>query len=220
MACLECGGTGILLDGSPCPHCKQKEFIFDASCLTVPKDYRGIHFMKECLPEDLGSEYIDTMDTIYKSIIDLEAKHRNYLIASPPNSGKTTLCYSAIQALYAQNVPTFPLLDTGELKRTMLDIDNGIRSLILEGMDANTEFIYTAPMLFVKIPNLVTFSTIDTILTILDRRTRRSNNTLFIYNGTWEELLNIDKKHKLSNIRLDGTMGTIVVKTFERKEAE
>lgn len=43
--CPKCGGTGVLLDGSPC-DCKTREsdLFADVVCLEIPETYRGIRF--------------------------------------------------------------------------------------------------------------------------------------------------------------------------------
>lgn len=215
MTCEFCGGTHVLPAGGACPHCID-DTVFEITdyCLTIPHDYRGVQFNREALPDDLGEEYKATLDKVYKRVIDIKNSRRNYLIASPAKHGKSILCYSAIQILYQQHIPTFPLLDIGEMRRLMIDMELGSTSYVLEDMDAVPAFIYTAPILFVRIPNMITFTTIDTILTLLDRRTRRSNATVFIYNGCIEEINKIDKYNKLKSLFIDGTSGTLIVKSF------
>lgn len=215
MNCMYCGGTHVLLSGEPCPYCKEEDLEMDAHthCLTIPRDYQGVKFNVEAVPDDLGGEYSRTLDKLYQDVIHLKNK-KNYLIASPAKHSKTILCYSAIQMLYQQHIPTFPLLDTGELRRVMLDMEQGVRSYVLEDMDAVDSFIYSSPILFVRIPNMITYTTIDTMLILLDRRTRRSNYTIFIYNGTVDDLNRVDKRKKLQSLYLDGIMGTLIVKSY------
>lgn len=214
--CTDCGGTGKLLDGTTCACMKNKvvSFDFDKSCLSVPMDYRGISFNSNFLPKDLKGSYAEDLDSIYKSIVNRSQMKRNYLVASPAKHGKTLMCCSAIQYLYKSGAEVFPLIDIGELRRVMLDLDNGKTPEILEGIDCNFSSIYTAPYLFVKITDMLQFSVFETMLQILDRKMRRSTNVIFIYNGTWASLVANDKYKKIENLNSDGTFGTLLVKSY------
>lgn len=220
--CIQCGGTKYLIkSGEPCPKCNKNgnaDVSFDDSCTIVPQDYRGIKFSKDMLPKDLGDVYPNDMNKVYNSIVKNSRLQRNYFIGSPISHGKKVLCYSAIQHLYSKGELVFPIVDLGELKRIMTDIDFGKMPELCESLGVNPEDIYKCKYMFIKIPDSVSFSDIDTMLKILDRRARRSMSTIFIYNNPWEILMLSDKYERLSSLKLDGTMGTLAVKSYYKEK--
>lgn len=218
MTCKLCGGTKKLpKTGEPCPECTNKVMaMFEDMCLTVPQAYRGLTFTRKNVKDDLGEDYVRFLDAIYKENSKLSLFRRNYFIASPPKHSKTLMCYSAIQQLFHDHVPTYPLFDLNEIRRLILDMEQGNASpYVSEGMDIVPENLYQAPILFAKVPDVLTYGTIDTLLLLLDRRTRRSNTTIFIYNGTWENMLKMDRQNRLRFLDDDGTLGTLSVHSWK-----
>lgn len=220
--CIICGGTKYLIpSGEPCPKCNKNgnaDVSFDDSCNIVPMDYRGVKFSKEMLPNDLGEAYKNDLNKIYNSIVKNSRMLRNYFIGSPISHGKKVLCYSAIQHLFFKGDIVFPIVDLGELRRIMTDLDYGKIPELCESLGVNAEDIYKCKYMFIKIPDSVGFSDIDTLLKILDRRTRRSLSTIFIYNNSWDILMLSDKYDRLASLKLDGTMGTLAVKSYWKEK--
>ena len=54
----------------------------------------------------------------------------------------------------------------------------------------------------------------DTIALLLDRRVRRGNSTIFIYDGSWSELIYNDKHNVLTNLMGDGYYNTLEVQSW------
>lgn len=221
MTCKLCGGTKKLpKSGEDCPVCvNATRAIFEEMCLTIPQSYRGLNFAADNVKDDLGPAYKSVLSNIFEDTSKLKMFRRNYFIGSPPKHSKTVMCYSAIQRLFHEHIPTYPLFDLNEIRRLILDMEMGnAKPYVSEGMDIVPENLYQAPILFVKVPDMLTFATIDTLLLLLDRRTRRSNTTVFIYNGTWENLLKIDKQNRLKHLEDDGTLGTLSVHSWRQFE--
>ena len=219
--CTNCSNTGRDAMGNPCTKCRREEDTFDGvvTTLAIPVTYQGIKFKEELVPSDLGHSYVEVLKDIYDTVKVAKITGKNYFIGSPPNHSKTVLAYSCIQELYRQKFPAFPLLDTGELKRVIKDLDNGKKSEYLDE-DADPINVIKAPYLFIKIPDDTFYDTYDLISLIVDRRTRRGNSTILIFNGTWKQFIDNDKKGKVKDMEGDGAFGTLCVKSFWRKGSE
>lgn len=210
--CTLCGNSGIDIDGNVCKcSLNVPEFFSSVSCLEIPEQYRGITFSKFLVPKDVHESYGQFLETLHDNIVSLRHKHNNVLICSPVGHSKTILAYSAIEQLFRRGIPTFPLFDVLEIKRILLDTDLCRKPLYDLG---NPEFLTTAPYVFIKVPRVPTWEVYDTISVILDRRVRRDNSTIFLYGGTWEQLIRGDKQNILSNLVGDGTFNTINVKNW------
>lgn len=211
--CEKCGNTGVLLDGSLCDcQLNTQEFFGSVSSIDVPELYQGKIFNKLILPRNLPHEYGNLLQDIYDNVISLRWKAHNVILCSPPGAGKSTLAYSCIEGLFRKGVPTLTLFDLFELKRIMLDYDNG-RKIAYDVSDP--EYVVKAPYLFVRIPRIVTYDTYDCIAYLLDKRVRRNGSTFFLFNGTWEQLIALDKGNVLKNLTGDGSYGTIERSSWE-----
>lgn len=210
--CPICGNTGVDIDGNPCTcRFNARSFYDTVSCLTIPPQYRGIRFSKLLVPKDVHESYATVLQDIYDKVITCKWENHNVVIASPINHSKTILAYSCIEALFRMGIQTFPIYDLLEIKRIMLDMDLGREQFYnIE----EPELLYATPTLFVKIPKLVDWAVFDTFATLLDRRVRRGNSTIFLYDGVWSFLVNSDKSGTLSGLMGDGTFNTIDVKAY------
>jgi len=216
--CTKCGNTGIDINGDVCT-CKfnAQSFYDTVSCLDIPEQYRGISFNKNLVPKDLHESYASYLESLHNSIITGKWLQHNVVVASPIGHSKTILAYSCLEVLFRNGIPTFPVYDVLELKRILLDMDL-CRKQIYE-VD-NPEDIVKVPILFVKIPRLPNWEIYDTISMILDRRVRRSNSTIFLYDGTWSQLIHNDKNNILTGIVGDGNYSTIEVKSWSLSSTE
>ena len=174
--CPECGGTHIKLDGTACECTLNVESIFsDVVCLDIPEQYQGVVFSDTIVPKDLGEYYPKYLQELYDKITSLQLQNKNIIICSPASHSKTIMAYSAIQSLFRMNVPIAPLYDILEIRRISADIDLG--------KESNT-IIFDAPYLFAKVPIDTNFSVYASIASLLDRRVRRGNSTILLYNGS------------------------------------
>lgn len=210
--CAACGNTGVRLDGTPC-DCKFRveSFYESVSCMDVPEQYRGVLFNAALLPKDMIAGYGIYMTELYDSIVSTRMRHRNVCLCSPAAHGKTILAYSCIEQLFRKGIPTFPVFDILEVKRILLDTDL-CRKLLYEV--SNPEYLTTAPYVFIKIPRIPTWEVYDTVVSVLERRVRRDNCTIYLYDGTWEQLIRSDKLNVLAGIQGDGTYNTLEVSSW------
>lgn len=212
--CPKCGNAGILVNGEPCDCKLNTDFLFNGLvCMDIPEQYQGMSFNPALIAEDMGDAYRNFMSNMYDSITSMKWKFRNILICSPPSRSKTTLAYCVIQTLFRKGIETFPVYDVNEIKRIMTDMDFSRKQTYSV---KDPEKLYTAPYLFAKIPALVSLETYDTMATLLDRRVRRGNATIFIYNGTWESLVRLDSMGVLTSLLGDGSYGTLENKTWRK----
>jgi hypothetical protein len=210
--CIKCGNTGINIDGDVC-ECRVnvKSFYDTVSCLDIPEQYRGIAFNSILVPKDLHESYAKYLQSVYDSVLTGKWRQHNVVIASPIGHSKTILAYSCIEVMFRAGIPTFPVYDILELKRMLLDMDLCRKSLY--NID-EPELIVTAPILFVKIPRMSNWEIYDTIAMLLDRRVRRGNSTIFLYDGSWNQLTYGDKNNILTGLVGDGNYNTIEVKSW------
>lgn len=210
--CTKCMNTGVDIDGNPC-DCRfnTKSFYETVSCLDIPEQYRGILFSKFLVPKDIHESYGAYLESLADSIVSNKLKHKNICICSPVGHSKSIFAYSTIEQLFRYGIPTFPVFDVLEIKRILLDTDLCRKQLY----DVDSpELLVQAPYVFIKIPRVPTWEVYDTISVILDRRVRRGNSTIFLYGGTWEQLIRGDKQEVLVNLVGDGNFNTLEVKTW------
>ena len=105
-------------------------------------------------------------------------------------------------------MPVLPLCDVMELRRMMFDYDMG---------RVNTADFYDVKYLFLKVPAEVTYQVRATMATIVDRRVRRGNSTIFLYNGTWSSLTYGDDSSILKGLQGDGSFSSLQVQNFKPK---
>lgn len=216
--CPKCGNTGVLLDGTLCDCKAHEQDLFDSvTCLQIPETYRGIKFEGLMLPNYMGETYKNTLVSYYEQIVSLRWKCRNLVICSPQQTGKSIFAYSAIQELFRKGVGVFQLFDILEIKRVMQDIEyNRQQSL---GID-NPLNLFLVPYLFVYMPPITNYDTYDTAALLLSRRVRRGNSTVFLYEGTWNQLVFNDSKGSLKGLKGNGSLTTVEVSSWENPKKE
>lgn len=210
--CTKCGNTGIDIDGQPC-SCRfnAKSFYDTVTCLDIPEQYRGIAFSKFLVAKDIHESYGEYLEKLHDDITSTKLKHKNICICSPVGHSKSIFAYSVIESLFRYGIPTFPVFDVLEIKRILLDTDLCRKQFYdIE----KPELLFDSPYVFIKIPRVPTWEVYDTISVILDRRVRRGNSTIFLYGGTWEQLIRGDKQEVLVNLIGDGNFNTLEVKTW------
>ncbi len=215
--CPLCGNTGIDINGDICKCQLDKvSFFTNVTCMEVPAQYMGIAFSSALVPSDLGDAYKNMLQSLYDRIVTQKLRYMNTVICSPARHSKTIFVYSCIQRLFASGVPVFPFLDITEIQRLMNDIDC-CRSPTFEIQ--NPDGMYTVPYLFVRIPAVISYDTYNYMSMLLDRRVRRGGSTIFVYNGTWNNLVSMDKRGTLRYLQGDGSGTSIKVSSWFRQEA-
>ena len=212
--CVKCGGTHRNpLTGMPCDCVWDADTFFSGvSCVSIPEQYQGIVFNKALVPTDVGDKYADALSDLYTNIVTMRWQSHNLLLCSPHQHSKTILAYSSIERLFRASVPTFPVYDIMELRNIITAVDCGREPSYKVD---NVENLVEAPYVFVKLPMYPTWECFDTMNTLLSRRVRRGNSTIFLYSGTWGQLIYGDRSGMLQQVRGDGSYSTIEVKSFE-----
>lgn len=215
--CPYCMGTGIDAHGNPC-SCKinVQAFYDSVACLEIPEQYQGISFSKVLVPRDLPESYAEYLQKVHDQIAHGNWHQHNTVICSPIGHSKTILAYSCIEALFRHDIPVFPVYDVLELKRIMTDADM-CRKQFYEVEEP--ERVINVGVLFVKIPRVTSWEVYDSIALLLDRRVRRGNSTIFLYDGSWNDLIYNDRNHILSGLMGDGSYNTLEVKSYFVAEA-
>ena len=167
------------------------------------------------MPKDIHESYAQYLQKVHDTIIAGKWRQHNVVISSPIGHSKTILAYSCLEVLFRNGIPTFPVYDVMEIKRMLTDMDL-CRKQLYEV--ENPEHILTVPILFVKIPRLTSWEIYDTIYLILDRRVRRGNSTIFLYDGTWSQLVYNDKNRILSGLLGSGSYNTLESKSWNIDE--
>ncbi len=207
--CLKCGDTGIMLNGLPCPDCKDlliKKAMTRKNVATVPTQYQGVSFDKSFLPYDEQAKYGAFMEDLLKTIYaDCGLYQKNYLICSRPNSGKTVWGYTLITMLADKGFYIPPIMDLVAI-RDVLNYSTRDSQL--------SEEIQSARGLVVRVPADTQFWMLDIILYILERRVARNGFTIFLYNGKYEQLKQCDKNNKLPYIIGSGAWHTVKLEDF------
>lgn len=213
--CPKCGGSGYLLDNTPCDCRMHESDLYDGvDCLEIPETYRTVKFNELLLPNSMGEAYRAFMKNLYGQLISLRWKCKNAVICSPMQTGKSVLAYSVIQELFRKDIPVIPIYDVLEIKRIMLDIEyNRNKSM---GLDTPS-LLYEVPYVFAIIPPMLTYDTYDAAAMLVARRVRRGLSTILFYEGNWNQLISNDSKGSLKNMKGDGTLTTVEVNSWEHK---
>lgn len=216
--CADCANQGIDLNGRPC-HCRVnvKSFYDRVDCLAIPEQYRNIPFNRNLIPNDISDAYGRYLEKTFEDIVMQKLRHCNIALCSPVNHGKTIWAYSILENLFKLGVPVFPIFDILEIKRILLDMDFN-RQQFYE-VD-KPELLITVPYLFCKVPRIPTWEVYDMIGVLIDRRVRRDNSTILLYEGSWNDLVFGDKKGLLTGLIGDGTYGTLNVQSYSAKAVE
>lgn len=216
--CPKCGNTGIDIDGNVCScSLNIQNFFNGVSCLDIPEQFQGVHYSELLVSRDMPEAYCKFLKQLHSDITTCRLKFKNIAICSPPGRSKTTFAYSCMEALFRQGIPTFPLFDMLEIKRIITDTDMCRKQFYdVE----HPENLVQAPYLFARVPRVTTWEVYDTMSTLLDRRVRRGGCTIFLYNGTWEEMTFNDKHNIIRNLSGDGSGGSIENKTWFPKSED
>lgn len=203
--CLRCAGSGKIIGGAPCPVCSKELSKITPIVYGVPAQYQGIKFDKSFLPEKEQNTYGVFMEELMQTIInDYSFYQKNILICSRPNSGKTVWAYNLYSILSSKGYDMPPYKDIVE-----------VRNILNSYADKDMVNLYSeARCAIIRLPRDMQFWMFDTMSYILERRVRANGFTIFMFGGTEEELVSIDKKGSLKHLKGTGAYNTICVKSF------
>lgn len=206
--CLKCGGTGILASGELCDCGVKTTKLVLPPHMKVPLQYQSIQYNKMFIHRELQPTLGVFMEKLLNDITtDLYSYSKNYIICSPANTGKTVWAYNLYSLLYSKGENMPEILDLMQVREVLLNYftDN------LELLDK----VNNAKIMVVRIPMDLPNKFVDTISTIVDRRVRNNCSTIFIYNGTRNDLYAQDRFCKLRFLEGDGSFNTLCIKSFE-----
>jgi len=209
MNCLKCGGTGRRCDGTAC-DCKEDTYVDLPLILEIPEQYQQSYFDKSFLPKWLHGSYGSLLEGIISTIKTKYKITQNYLICAPINSGKSTFAYTVFSILYQHGVPMSKLLDLNEVRRLMNDLYN-------VDQDAY-DLLVKSPIAIIKVPMDVPSRFSETMATIIDLRLRHNGRTIFLFDGSKEDLINLDRFNKFKPLLGDGSYHSLAVYSYKSEE--
>lgn len=210
--CSKCSNTGIDIDGNPCTcRFNAQTFYESVSCMDVPEQYQGVTFNSALVPRDVDPSYAVFLQKLFDDVSTGKTIKQNMCICSPVGHSKNVFAYSCIEMMFRHGIPTFPVYDILEAKRLLLDTDFNRKPLYPV---ENPENLTLTPNLFIKVPRVITWEVYDTMVMILDRRMRRGNYTIFLYDGNWGQLVALDKNEIVTSLMGDGNFNTLAVRSW------
>lgn len=211
--CFTCGNNKVLPNGEVCPDCNTgtnfEGFGDTRVCNFIPEDYARLKFDHSLVPSRIDSHALSVMTEISTKVPRC-TWHSNVFLHSKPKSSKTVLAYSTITQLFLAGVSVFPLMDIKEIANIARDINNGFMYKHSQSSEYDITDLYESKYLFVKV-NEADMDTINAMYSILDRRSRRGNVTIFLSIVTWASMLLADKTYRIGSLEGDGTLGTVRV---------
>lgn len=201
MSCLKCGDTGILANGERC-DCGINEEMILPTFIEIPLQYQCVRFNEQLLPKKIHPSYGSYMSKLMRDCTkDQHLFHKNVLICSPPNTGKTVFAYTVYSNLYAKGFIVPELLDIIEIREVLINLYSENKNRV--------EAINKTPILFVKIPQDLPTRFPETVSMIIERRVRKGYSTIFLFSGSKEDLIAQDRFGKLQALLGDGSYNSI-----------
>lgn len=208
-SCLLCGGTGKLVDLSPCEACAKEKESKPLSGFVVPKAYANVSaFDKTFLPNGLQSDYGVFVEDVIREIETTKRYDRNLILCAPPNSGKSIFAYSVFNLLHSKGINYLPLMDIMEARDLLHGYTRDREALVL---------LESSPVCFFVIPLDIPTRFAETISTIVQRRVRKGGGTVFLFGGTKQDLMSVDTYKKLDRQVGDGSYTSILIKSFTKE---
>lgn len=209
--CIKCGDTGIMANGQPCDCQAGMGGVDMPVILDIPEQYQACYFDQSFLSKKLHASYGMVLQGIISEIKVNMSYSKNVLICAPPNSGKSVFAYT-IYRIFAQNSLPFPdIYDLNEVRKLMADI---------YAKDERYSLLCQAKLAIIKLPLDLPAKFAETICTVLDLRLRKSGKTIFLYDGSKDDLLAQDRYDRLSDILGDGSYHSILCYSYEKEKKE
>lgn len=220
MECLMCRDKGKL---GGCPRCGKvlnlkgnDEQHLKASEMTrmcIPKNYLKNEWNSLILEKDYVQFcddakfkfYLQQLNKCYTMLKEGEIPNISALVTSPIGFGKTTWAYNCMIQAKQHNYSIVPLIDTSQMRRMLLTATERPEwSNSLAGYGYN-EYL-TSDFLIVQVamgPEYV--YAYETIVNLVNSRSRIGKPTIFISNYSVRELISQDKKKILLKLLNGGT---------------
>ncbi len=187
--CLKCGGTFKLLDGSPCPDCRNIEYL-DLS--VIPMQYRTAEF-EETFVNTKDRSYAHMLKETLAQIVASATSNisSTYMICARKNKSKTIWASTLIKMLIKEHLTCTPVINLREYSSYMEDHVGSVYSVA-----------------FIRLPRDIAYWECRTVLEIVDTRVRAGLQTVFIFDGSYKDLRAIDKEHCFDSMSGDGSFYT------------
>lgn len=208
--CIKCGGTGVMANGEPCDCGAQGVQLVLPPHMKLPLQYQSIKYNKQFIRPEFRDTLGAFMEKLLRDIVtDLHSYSKNYIICSPANTGKTVWAYNLYTILYSKGENMPELLDLMQVREALLNYYGDNFELV--------DKINNAKVMVIRIPMDLPNKFVETISTIVDRRVRNSCSTIFIFNGSRNDLYAQDRFDKLKYLEGDGSFNTVCIKSFEER---
>lgn len=204
--CIKCCGTGVMANGNPC-DCGARDNFKLPIILSIPSQYQGVKFDRTFLPNYLQDGYGSWMESLIHNLTTKTGYHKNLLICAPPNSGKTIFAYTVYSILSSQGERIPKLIDLMEARDLLLSYYN---------VDIEEQsLLCTTKVAIIKVPMDLPNKFAETMSTIIERRVRNNGTTVFLYNGTKEDIIAQDRFGKFELLVGDGSYNSVQVTSWK-----
>lgn len=206
--CEKCANSGQRANGEPCDCGAQGVELIVPPHISIPLQYQTVKYNKIFVRQELQGTLGVFMENLLKEITqNLHAYCKNYVICAPANSGKTVWTYNLYSILYSKGEDVPELMDLMQVRDTVVNYYNEDTALLNR--------INNSKIMVVRIPMDLPNKFVETMSTIVDRRVRNNCSTIFLYNGTRNDLYAQDRFEKLRFLEGDGSYNTVCIKSFE-----
>lgn len=223
VKCYTCGDTGSTAQNPNfCPACGRKantkyadtdivaEELFQLSDY-IPQEYKNEKFDVNRLRVDhmdlkdnQGFKfYADSLEKVSSRIQNGELLPKSMLIYAPQGFSKNHFVYSCLVNAIESGLTAIPYMDTLEIKRFVDSYEqNHLKDDMIRYYKHLTDMkIYTADLCIVKIPvGLKYVEAYQTMLMLLDRRSRKGKTTVFISRYPLKTLVAMDMNKELISL--------------------
>ena len=218
MECLLCRDNGKI---GGCPKCGKhlnlkgnneiKVTNKEINKLCIPKNYVNSKWNSLILKQDYNDysedskfkNYVQQLDACINIFKKGELPKISALISSPIGYGKTTWAYNCMIEAMRHNYTVAPLIATTQMRRMMITASERP-----DWYNSYSDYSYmeylTADTLFVYIPTEYAFA-YETIVDLVNTRSRLEKPTFFLSNYTIRELISHDKKSMLLKLLNGGS---------------
>lgn len=198
--CLKCGDTGILTSGAKC-DCGVGRTVTLPECANIPAQYVGVEFSKEFVPQLTPSNFGQKLESILEEILEDGCLRKNYLLCSPPNTGKTVFAYTVAGSLFAAGINMPMLIDLAELRQLYSKVYTSSIEKWMEYSEAS--------VVILKIPPDIPTRFVEIMSTVVERRVRNGYGTIFLFSGNLKSLESFDTFGKLQYLKGTGHFNSI-----------
>jgi hypothetical protein len=220
--CFSCGNMGK--KGSPCPECgKQSDSLVletevtqdvsnilpELESLVIPNYYWGVSWNSSLLWQDHQDKsndisfqkFVGSVERLHTIFVNNRLPTSSIIIASKPRFSKTVLAYSCIQYALKSGYSVSPILDTAEVKRLIVLASENPK---YKPMGIEYEQYVNSDVVFITVQKdeYRRFCS-QTILSIIDKRSRRGKSTIILSSYRLDDLCDGDKTGEFVNLFSD-----------------